>query len=141
MEGRGNLRRAANLQLQAARALAQVPDGAAAVQHAQKGLQLFLAAGLTGQASLAYGRIVATLRSRGLAAEADQLQRAMAATLGAPPAGTTPAPTAAAARLPSQCPQCSGPIRPDEVEWMQAAGGSGEPAAECPYCGSAIYPE
>jgi hypothetical protein len=139
VEGRGNLRRAAHLQMQAARALVLVPDGEGAVQHAQKGLQLFLAAGLTGQASLGYGRIVAALRGRGLTTEADQLQRAMAPTLGAPAAAT--APTPASVRLPAQCPQCSGPIRPDEVEWMQASSAAGQPAAECPYCGSAIYPE
>jgi hypothetical protein len=136
---RGNMRRAAHLQLQAARALARVPDGAGALQHAQEGLKLFLAAGLTGQAAQAYARILAALRERGLSVEADQLQRAMAASLGAVPATTITAPVAV--RLPAQCPQCSGPIRPDEVEWMQAAGADSQPAAECPYCGSAIYPE
>lgn len=140
VEARSNLRRAANLQMQATRAFAQVPDGAAALEHAQKGLQLFQAAGLPGQASLAYGRIVAALRARGLTAEAVQLERAFAGTLGAAPSQPV-APTAAAVRLPAQCPKCGGPIRPDEVDWLEAPGGASEPAAECPYCGSPLYPE
>jgi len=141
VEGRGNLRRAAHLHLQATRALMRVPDGAGALLHAQKGLQLFQAAGLAGQARLAYGRILTDLQAGGLTTETDQLQRAMASTLGAAPAAAAEPAPSATMRLPPQCPQCSGPIRPDEVEWLQAPGVASQPAAECPYCGSPIYPE
>ena len=35
-------------------------------------------------------------------------------------------------QLPIHCPSCGGPIRADEVEWLDAS------TAECPYCGSGV---
>jgi len=35
-------------------------------------------------------------------------------------------------QLPLTCPSCGGPIRPDDVEWLDAT------TAECPYCGSGL---
>lgn len=35
-------------------------------------------------------------------------------------------------QLPLTCPSCGGPIRPDDVEWLDAR------TAECPYCGSGL---
>ena len=61
----------------------------------------------------------------------------MGAAAAAVPPAAAPAP---AGRLPAQCPQCGGPIHPDEVEWVQDAAGAGQPAAECPYCGNPLYP-
>lgn len=34
--------------------------------------------------------------------------------------------------LPLTCPSCGGPIRPDDVEWLDAR------TAECPYCGGGL---
>jgi hypothetical protein len=35
-------------------------------------------------------------------------------------------------QLPLTCPSCGGPIRPDDVEWLDAT------TAECPYCGGGL---
>lgn len=35
-------------------------------------------------------------------------------------------------QLPLTCPSCGGPIRPDDVEWLDAT------TAECPFCGSGM---
>ena len=37
--------------------------------------------------------------------------------------------------LPLKCPFCGGPIRPDEVEWLDRATGA------CPYCGGSVRAE
>lgn len=37
--------------------------------------------------------------------------------------------------LPLHCPSCGGPVRPDEVEWLD------DSTAECPYCGSGLRGE
>ncbi len=51
----------------------------------------------------------------------------------APPAPTVipaPEPIHRADLLPTNCPNCGGPIRAHEVKWI------GQQAAACPYCGS-----
>jgi hypothetical protein len=37
--------------------------------------------------------------------------------------------------LPTHCPACGAPLRPDEVEWLDEA------TAECGYCGSPVHDE
>jgi hypothetical protein len=118
------------LQAGHARLLAgQVP---AAMAHFQQGLSLFATRGQWQKLHSSGMRIVADLNGRGLAAEAKQIEDTLKANL---PAGFVPGPAAGAAKpalLPTNCPGCGGPIRSDEVEWVD------EMTAECPYCGSAV---
>ena len=60
----------------------------------------------------------------------------MKAALGTAPLEDFPrASTAAEAppRLPAECPNCAGPVRSDEVEWIDAV------SAACTYCGSVLH--
>lgn len=130
----GNLQRAAHMHLEAARSLLMVNDGQAAGAHVRAALQLFLQIGNIVQAEAVYQRTVQELRARGMKAEADALAHDLRSEFGeaapAPAPGFTPSP--ARGRLPAQCPQCGGPVRGDEVEWID------DHSAECLYCGSVI---
>jgi len=121
------------LQAGHARLLAgQVPAG---MTHLQQGLALLVARGQFQQLYRAGTRFVTELNTRGLAAEAKQIEDYLKQAL---PGGFVPAPGAGAEKprlLPTNCPGCGGPIRSDEVEWAD------EFTAECPFCGSAIRVE
>jgi len=135
-EADDNLQRAAQMHLEAARSLLMVNDGQAAVAHVRAALPLFLQVGRIGQAEAVYQRTVHELRARGMKAEADALEHdrrsefSQAAPTPAP--GFTPSP--ARDRLPAKCPQCGGPVRGDEVEWID------DHSAGCLYCGSVVQP-
>jgi len=74
------------------------------------------------------------LRAKGMAAAAGVLEGEFGPSLGASAQRmTTGSPPAA--RLPGKCPQCGGPLRSDEVDWIDAQ------SAECPYCGSVVQAE
>jgi hypothetical protein len=80
-------------------------------------------------------RTIAELNQRGLTAEAAEIESLVK---GAIPATFTTAPAGAPAKprlLPPSCPGCGGPVRSDEVEWIDEA------TAECPFCGGAIRAE
>jgi hypothetical protein len=122
------------LQAGQARLLAgQVPAGMA---HLQQGLSLFVARGQFQKLYNAGMRFVAELRACGLSAEAKQIEAYLKTTL---PAGFVAGPGPGAGKpkpvLPTNCPGCGGPIRSDEVEWVD------DVTAECPYCGSAVRAE
>ena len=148
-EANGNLRRAANLRLEATRSLIMAGNNQAALAQARAATQWFAQAGLFGRAEAVYRRIVGELRARGLTVEADALERDLRAQFGSmPPAAEAPHPAARRGHLPARCPQCGGPVRSDEVEWIkpEPTFGTDEPpatdlAAECPYCGSVLYLE
>jgi len=122
------------LQAGQARLLAgQVPAGMA---HLQQGLSLFAARGQFQRLYRAGMRFVAELKARNLSADAKQIEDYLKTTL---PAGFVAGPATAAEKpkpvLPTTCHGCGGPIRSDEVEWVD------DVTAECPYCGSAIRAE
>lgn len=142
MEAASHPRRAANLHAQAAHAFADARGEAPALAHAQAALRLFLRFQMTDRAPVFYGNISRKLQSYGLTNALTALQGEFA-----PQAGPTPAkaqsggpqlappgepPAAARGRLPAACPQCGGPVRSDEVDWIDAA------SAECPYCGAVL---
>jgi hypothetical protein len=108
----------------------------AGMSHFQQGLSLFAARGQLQQLSRAGTRLIEELKQRSLTAEAKQLEDYLKTAL---PAGFTagPGPQSAKPRpvLPTNCPGCGGPIRSDEVDWVD------EVTAECPYCGSAVRAE
>ncbi len=132
--GRGGPR-APWLFLQAGRARllsGQVPAG---MEHFQKGLSLFAAQSQFAPLSRSGLSLAAELRQRGLEAEAAQVEAWVRAGL---PAGFVPTQAAAGKPrgvLPTNCPGCGAPLRPDEVEWRDSL------SAECPYCGSVIRAE
>ncbi len=107
-----------------------VPAGMA---HLQQGLALFAGRGQFQRLYYAGMRFTTELKARGLTAEAEQIENYVKTTL---PAGFALAPTRGLEKprpvLPTACPGCGGPLRSDEVEWVDAV------TAECPYCGSAV---
>jgi hypothetical protein len=122
--------------LQAGRARLQAGQVLVGMSHLQQGLALFAARGELRQLHHAGRRLAAELKERGLASEARQIEEYMKTAL---PSGSAPGAGAEAERarpvLPTNCPGCGGPIRSDEVEWVD------EVTAECPYCGSAVRAE
>ncbi len=103
------------------------------MQHILQGLGLLAARGQLQKLYHAGTRFTTELNSRGHSAEATQLQDYLKKTL---PAGFVPRSGAGLEAphpvLPTTCPGCGGPIRSDEVDWVDAV------TAECPYCGSAV---
>ncbi len=121
------------LQARRCRVLAgQVPVGMALLKQ---GLSIIASRGNWQNLQNAGRRVAAELTQRGLTAEATEIEAWLKQTI---PSGFVPGPAADSAPprlLPTNCPSCGGPIRADEVEWMD------EVTAECPYCGSAIRVE
>jgi hypothetical protein len=122
--------------LQAGQARLQAGQVPAGMAHLQQGLSLFVARGQFQKLYTAGMRFVAELKARGLSAEAKQIEDYLKTTL---PAGFTAGPGTGMEKpkpvLPTNCHGCGGPIRSDEVEWVD------EVTAECPYCGSAVRAE
>ena len=108
----------------------------AALAHFRQGLSIIATRGQLQRFAGAGNRIVLELKARGLSAQAAEIEDYLKATL---PAGFASAPPAATAGkkalLPTACPGCGGPLRSDDVEWVD------ELTAECPYCGSQVRAE
>ena len=122
------------LQAGHARVLAgQVPLG---MTHIRQGLLLFAVRGQPQKLYRAGMRFVTELKARGQPAEAKEIEDYLKTSL---PANFSPASGNAAGKpkptLPTNCPGCGGPIRSDEIEWVD------DVTVECPYCGSAVRAE
>ncbi len=122
------------LQAAQARILAgQVPAGMA---HLRQGLSLLAGRGQFDMLANAGRRFVAELKGRGRPDEAREIEAYLKSTL---PAGFAGLPATEVEKrrpvLPTNCPGCGGPIRSDEVEWVD------DVTAECPYCGSSVRAE
>jgi hypothetical protein len=96
----------------------------------------FVVARRPGRAVRTLQHATAALRSRGFEAQASALEQDAQARLAEAglsqtnlPAEPVPQPRG---HLPPTCPQCGGPLRADEVDWIDSA------SAECPYCGSGV---
>ena len=72
-------------------------------------------------------RTVAELKERGLEDEAEEIEILLSEIL---PKTFPSEPSVGRPALPTHCPSCGAPLRPDEVEWLD------EINAECGYCGS-----
>jgi len=130
------LPRAPQLALQAGRAWVLAGDLPHGLPRLRQGLTLLVQMGQRARLPAVAGRVLAELRARGHAAEADALEnelRTLAPGLALPaaPAATGPA----RRRLPAKCPYCGGSVHPDAVEWLD------ETSAACEYCGSTIQVE
>lgn len=130
----GQFRRAWQLHLRAADVYAQVGDGDRALAEARAGLAWLKRLGRAARAGAVGERVAASLRAAGLNAPAEALARELAGLPSAPAAAET-APASDRGRLPARCPQCGGPIRSDDVDWID------DQSAECPYCGSTVLTE
>ena len=129
------LPRDAQLFLQAGRCRLLEGQVAAGMENLKKGLTILSSRGDSQHLQNAGRRVIAELTQRGLEVEAAEIEALLG---GALPASFTPAPGINPAKprlLPTSCPGCGGPIRSDEVEWVDEA------TAECPFCGGAVRAE
>jgi len=128
--------RSAQLALQAARAFGEAGDGDAALLRAQQAEQQFIAGGRPERAARTVHTLGSMLRSRGFEAQAAALGQDAQARLAAVGLSLDRVPMESVLQqhgaLPPTCSQCGGPLRADEVEWINAT------SAECPYCGSTV---
>ena len=125
-EENGRLVQAANLTAQAARCYLQLDDVDRAYQRGVKALDLFKQAERFGAARRTGEKMVRALKDRGRQAQAEAVERELHQLPAAPGRGLR------RGELPPKCPQCGGPIREAEANWL------GPSSAECPYCGSVV---
>ena len=77
--------------------------------------------------------LVRELKARGLVKEAQEVAALVHSNMPAiSEMPTERGPNPALISLPSHCSSCGGPLRADEVEWLNPSTG------ECPYCGSPV---
>ncbi len=138
---RRGLPRDAHLFLQAGRCrilAGQVREG---MNNLKQGLGIFTQRGNLAQLQKSGEIVVSDLKQRGLNTEAGEIEGILKAAIPAANiASTTPGFVSAAQQeqsrqVPTTCPTCGGPLRPDEVEWLD------ETNAECPYCGGVVRAE
>lgn len=128
-EERGQILPAARLTAEAARCYVRLDDIDQAYDRGKKALDLFKRAGRPGAARRLGERMLNILRDTGRQAEAEALERELQ-QLPAPEQ-----PPVRRGQLPGKCPQCGGPIKESEADWV------GPSSAECPYCGSVVAAE
>ena len=144
----------AQMYLQAGRARILAGQKEAGFAHLKRGLGLM--AGRPAQLFRAGNRVVNELNEHGMTAESQEIAAWLKTVL--PPALQSPAPAgsgvegaapagmgigaAASASattrkpiLPTHCPGCGGPVRADEVDWLD------DVTAECNWCGSPVRAE
>lgn len=136
-EARALPQRAARLNIQAARAWLAAGDAVTAVRRAERGLEVAIGLGYGLRAGQIASRLITEMRARGYAQAADELSRHLQAQLSRAGIDATalgqPEPSASRhGSLPARCSACGAPLRPDEVDWVDAT------SAECPYCGTIV---
>jgi hypothetical protein len=134
-EGHGMLQRAGNLYLQAAHARLELGQAQQAISYGRHALGCFSRAGRPARAALLLPRMLKVLRDRGYETEARALEEEAQTLLARAGLDLSSVPLGAPYRkgnLPAKCASCGGPLRSDEVEWVDAA------TAECPYCGTPV---
>ena len=134
-EEQGMLDRTGDLHLEAARCYLQLDDIDRADDHGLKALQLFIQARRPAKVRRLVPRMMAVLHKKGYHDEAEKLRQEVDALLGALP-GERAIPWGERGvqrgSLPAKCPSCGGPIRSDEVNWIDSH------SAECAYCGGIV---
>ena len=129
------LDKAGDLHMEAARCYLQLDDIDRADDHGLKALQFLIQAGRPLKIRRLVPRMMAVLHRKGYHAEAEKLRQEVAALLGALP-GERAVPQGERAvqrgSLPAKCPSCGGPLRSDEVNWIDSY------SAECAYCGGIV---
>jgi tetratricopeptide (TPR) repeat protein len=134
-EEQGMLDKAGDLHMEAARCYLQLDDIDRADDHGLKALQLFIQARRPGKVRRLVPKMMAVLHRKGYHDEAKKLRQEVDALLGALP-GERAIPWGERAvqrrSLPAKCPSCGGPIRSDEINWIDSH------SAECTYCGGIV---
>lgn len=128
----GFIRPAGFLAVQAARAFAQAKHGDAALVQAKRALDIILNAGRPQQAARLMPQAIAFLRAQGFSTQAAALEKEATQRLSAIGLSLQPIGLATNRSVPATCPQCAGPLRADEAEWIDAT------SVECPWCGSTV---
>ena len=126
--------RAPILHLQAGRSRVYAGQTALGMPSLQRGLELFAQRGQLDKLQNAASRVVSELKERGLTKEAAEIEALLKGVAPSTPAITEPVPVKKPI-LPTHCPACGAPLRPDEVEWLD------DITAECGYCGSPVREE
>jgi hypothetical protein len=121
--------RAPILLLQAGRSRIYAGQTALGMPSLKRGLELFAQRGQSQKLQNAASRVLMELKERGLTSEAAEMETWLKTVLPSMPAVATQAKKPI---LPTHCPSCGAPLRPDEVEWLD------DVTAECGYCGSPV---
>jgi hypothetical protein len=122
--------------LQAGSARIQLKQNVTGMAHFRHGLELFSTSGRYHQLYRTGGRIIRELNAHGMEKEAQEISKLVQRNIPAiseSPTQRGPDPDRAA--LPTHCRSCGGPVRSDEVDWIDAT------TAECTFCGSPIRAE
>ncbi len=130
--------RAAKLSSRAAQSYLSGGDPGQAVVQFRRAFSIAVGIGAFGAAAQLAHMAVNALRNQGLSAEAEGLHQEFDAQLqrhGLSLVSMASEGPSRPARLPSQCPACLGPVRSDEVEWID------DSSAECAYCGTVLRAE
>jgi hypothetical protein len=135
--GHQHFRRAGQLYAQAAQAAIKDGNLALATSHADRAIATLIQGGDFPHAVRVVKRIQSELRAHGHEAEAKSLRAKLEARLDelglalsdVEASATPPAPQR---ELPAECHACLGPVRSDEVEWID------DSSATCAYCGSTL---
>lgn len=134
---RRNGPRAPFFYLQAGSARILLKQNAAGMEHFRHGLGLLAASERYHQLYRAGMRVVNELKARGMEKEAQEISRLVhrhTPAIAESPTQRGPDPSKPML-LPTHCPSCGGPVRSDEVDWIDAN------TAECPFCGSPVRVE
>lgn len=127
-DGRGGPR-APLLHLQAGRSRILAGQAALGMPSLKRGLELFTQRRQFQQLHQFGTRTVNELNEHGLKKEAAEIETWLKSVLPQMPSFETPGKRPV---LPTHCPSCGAPLRPDEVEWLD------DVTAECGYCGSPV---
>lgn len=119
--------RAPLFHLQAGRARVYAGQSDLGMSSLKRGLELLANHRQYSRLHQAGTKAVTELEKRGLENEAAEIKNFLAAIL---PKTFSAKPLAKRPVLPTHCPSCGAPLRPDEVEWLD------EVTAECGYCGT-----
>ncbi|MBL6965540.1 MAG: hypothetical protein ISR60_03200 [Anaerolineales bacterium] len=133
---RGLMRQAPRLYLQAGRAYILAGATKQGFGLLQQGLQIYAGSQLWGQFQQTGSRAVDELQQFGHADLAKELENWLQETIPAnSKLAESPIRSAPTKQLPITCTSCGGPLKPNEIEWLNPH------TAECPYCGIAIHAE
>ncbi len=119
--------------LQAGRCRVMAGQTANGLEYLERGLGLFAMRGQPTRASEMGLRVVNELNARGLKREAQQIKDYLEELVPRTEAGEAGAAPAKRPLLPTHCPGCGAPLRPDEIDWLD------DSTAACAYCGSPVH--
>ncbi len=121
--------------IQAGRARVMARQTAGGVEYLERGLGLFATRGRDGKVFNVGNRVVGELNQRGLTREAQHVAAYIKSLLPDYDGAQGAASASKRPPLPTHCPGCGAPVRPDEVEWLD------DITAECAFCGSPVRGE